>query len=74
MSFDLQAAEVKEPEAPAVEAATGAGDGGDKTAAAGAGEKEAENEDSLNLEIGEEDEKLLHDASKCRKNLRLSHT
>lgn len=73
MSFDLQAAEVKEPEAPAVEAATGAGDDGDKTAAA-AGEKEAENEDSLNLEIGEEDEKLLHDASKCRKNLRLSHT
>lgn len=58
-----KAAEVKEPEAPAVEAATGAGDGGDKTAAAAAGEKEAENEDSLNLEIGEEDEKLLHDAT-----------
>lgn len=70
MNFDFQAAEAKEAQAPAAEPATApaeATDGGDKTAAA-AGEKEAENEDSLNLEIGEEDEKLLHDASKCLKN------
>ncbi|XP_039443387.1 SAFB-like transcription modulator [Culex pipiens pallens] len=60
-----KAAEAKESQAPAAESVTApaeATDGGDKTAAA-AGEKEAENEDSLNLEIGEEDEKLLHDAT-----------
>lgn len=56
-----QKAASKAPEAPS--ATTGSGKvGGDKTAAA-AGEKETENEDSLNLEIGEEDEKLLHDAT-----------
>lgn len=61
----------KEPEAPTAEPAktavvTGSGttngEGGDKSATPAA-EKEAENEDSLNLEIGEEDEKLLHDAT-----------
>uniref|UniRef100_A0A8D8FNP9 SAFB-like transcription modulator n=1 Tax=Culex pipiens TaxID=7175 RepID=A0A8D8FNP9_CULPI len=60
-----KAAEAKEAQAPAAEPATASAEataGGDKTTAP-AGEKEAENEDSLNLEIGEEDEKLLHDAT-----------
>lgn len=57
-----QKAAEKEKELAAAATETGgvAAEAADKTPA---GEKETENEDSLNLEIGEEDEKLLHDAT-----------